>query len=56
MEVKQGIYCSRAKDLENIFANTGGIIATHAEDEDIKQLTAKFGDQTDIRNTRNVGM
>ena len=35
--------------LENIFANTGGIIATHAEDEDrLQQRTAEFGHRTDI--------
>ena len=37
------------KHLENIFANTGGIIATHAEDED--RLNARFpdfADRTDI--------
>ena len=37
------------KHLENIFANTGGIIATHAEDED--RLNARFPDfseRTDI--------
>ena len=38
------------KDLENIFANTGGIIATHAEDEGrLQQRIAEFGNQTDIR-------
>ena len=38
------------KDLENIFANTGGIIATHAEDEErLQQRIAEFGNQTDIR-------
>ena len=35
--------------LENIFANTGGIIATHAEDEArLQQRTAEFGHRTDI--------
>ncbi len=35
--------------LENIFANTGGIIATHAEDEERLQMrTAKFSHRTDI--------
>ena len=35
--------------LENIFANTGGIIATHAEDEvRLQQRTAEFGHRTDI--------
>ena len=35
--------------LENIFANTGGIIATHAEDEDrLQRRTAKFSHRTDI--------
>jgi len=35
--------------LENIFANTGGIIATHAEDESrLQQRTAEFGHRTDI--------
>ena len=37
------------KHLENIFANTGGIIATHAEDED--RLNARYPDfsgRTDI--------
>ena len=38
------------KDLENIFANTGGIIATHAEDEErLQQRITEFGSQTDIR-------
>ena len=38
------------KDLENIFANTGGIIATHAEDEErLQQRIAAYGNQTDIR-------
>jgi len=35
--------------LENIFANTGGIIATHAEDEDrLQRRTEKFSHRTDI--------
>ena len=35
--------------LENIFANTGGIIATHAEDEErLRQRTAEFRHRTDI--------
>ncbi len=35
--------------LENIFANTGGIIATHAEDERrLQQRYAKFSNRTDI--------
>lgn len=35
--------------LENIFANTGGIIATHAEDEDrLNARFAGFADRTDI--------
>ena len=38
------------KDLEYIFANTGGIIATHAEDEErLQQRIAAYGNQTDIR-------
>ena len=38
------------KDLENIFANTGGIIATHAEDEErLQQRIAAYGNQRDIR-------
>ena len=37
------------KQLENIFANTGGIIATHAEDEErLQQRTAEFEHRTDI--------
>ena len=37
------------KHLEDIFANTGGIIATHAEDEDrLQQRIAEFGHRTDI--------
>ena len=37
------------KHLENIFANTGGIIATHAEDEDrLKARFADFEHRTDI--------
>ena len=37
------------KHLEEIFANTGGIIATHAEDEDrLQQRIAEFGHRTDI--------
>jgi dihydroorotase len=35
--------------LENIFANTGGIIATHAEDEErLQKRTAEFSHRTDI--------
>ena len=35
--------------LENIFANTGGIIATHAEDEDrLQARIAQFKGRTDI--------
>ncbi|MBP72138.1 MAG: dihydroorotase [Euryarchaeota archaeon] len=35
--------------LENIFANTGGIIATHAEDESrLQQRNAAFSNRTDI--------
>jgi len=35
--------------LENIFANTGGIIATHAEDEErLQRRTAEFRHRTDI--------
>ena len=35
--------------LENIFANTGGIIATHAEDEiRLRHRIEKFGHRTDI--------
>ena len=37
------------KHLEDIFANTGGIIATHAEDEArLQQRIAEFGHRTDI--------
>ena len=37
------------KHLEDIFANTGGIIATHAEDEErLQQRIAEFGHRTDI--------
>ena len=37
------------KHLEEIFANTGGIIATHAEDEErLQQRIAEFGHRTDI--------
>ena len=37
------------KHLEDIFANTGGIIATHAEDEGrLQQRIAEFGHRTDI--------
>ena len=37
------------KHLENIFANTGGIIATHAEDEiRLQSRIAKFKHRTDI--------
>ena len=37
------------KHLEEIFANTGGIIATHAEDEyRLQQRIAEFGHRTDI--------
>ena len=37
------------KHLENIFANTGGIIATHAEDEDrLQSRIAQFKGRTDI--------
>ena len=37
------------KHLEDIFANTGGIIATHAEDEDrLQSRIAQFGHRTDI--------
>ena len=37
------------KHLENIFANTGGIIATHAEDEDrLQARIAEFKGRTDI--------
>ena len=37
------------KDLENIFANTGGILATHAEDEDrLQARIAEFKGRTDI--------
>ncbi len=37
------------KHLENIFANTGGIIATHAEDEDrLQSRIAEFKGRTDI--------
>ena len=37
------------KYLENIFANTGGIIATHAEDEDrLQARIAQFKGRTDI--------
>ena len=37
------------KHLENIFANTGGIIATHAEDEErLQARIAEFGHRTDI--------
>jgi len=37
------------KHLEEIFANTGGIIATHAEDETrLQSRLAKFGHRTDI--------
>ena len=37
------------KDLEQIFANTGGIIATHAEDEDrLQQRISDFRHRTDI--------
>ncbi len=36
-------------DLEQIFANTGGIIATHAEDEDrLQQRISEFRHRTDI--------
>ena len=35
--------------LENIFANTGGVIATHAEDEErLQQRNVKFSHRTDI--------
>jgi len=37
------------RHLEDIFANTGGIIATHAEDEGrLQQRIAEFGHRTDI--------
>ena len=37
------------KHLEDIFANTGGIVATHAEDEErLQQRIAEFGHRTDI--------
>ena len=37
------------KHLENIFANTGGIIATHAEDEDrLQSRIAQYKGRTDI--------
>ena len=37
------------KHLENIFANTGGIIATHAEDEDrLQSRISQFKGRTDI--------
>ena len=37
------------KHLEEIFANTGGIIATHAEDEGrLQQRIAEFSHRTDI--------
>ena len=37
------------RHLEDIFANTGGIIATHAEDEErLNQRIAEFGHRTDI--------
>ena len=37
------------KDLENIFANTGGIIATHAEDENrLQDRIPQFEHRTDI--------
>lgn len=37
------------KHLENIFANTGGIIATHAEDEmRLRERIERFGGRTDI--------
>ena len=37
------------KHLEDIFANTGGIIATHAEDEDrLQRRMAEFSNRTDI--------
>ncbi len=37
------------RDLEQIFANTGGIIATHAEDEDrLQQRISDFRHRTDI--------
>ncbi|MEE2812077.1 MAG: dihydroorotase [Candidatus Thermoplasmatota archaeon] len=37
------------KHLENIFANTGGIIATHAEDENrLQTRIAEFKNRTDI--------
>ncbi len=37
------------KHLDDIFANTGGIIATHAEDESrLQQRIAEFGNRTDI--------
>ena len=37
------------RHLENIFANTGGIIATHAEDEGrLQKRIAEFGHRTDI--------
>lgn len=37
------------KHLENIFANTGGIIATHAEDETrLQQRISEFSHRTDI--------
>ena len=37
------------KHLEDIFANTGGIIATHAEDEDrLQSRIAQFGHRIDI--------
>ena len=37
------------KHLEDIFANTGGIIATHAEDEDrLQRRIAEFSNRTDI--------
>ena len=37
------------RDLENIFANTGGVIATHAEDEDrLQSRIPKFAHRRDI--------
>ncbi|RAH15886.1 MAG: dihydroorotase [Methanobacteriota archaeon] len=37
------------RHLEDIFANTGGIIATHAEDEErLNQRISEFGHRTDI--------
>ena len=37
------------KDLENIFSNTGGVIATHAEDEDrLRTRISEYSHRTDI--------